>query len=158
MYTLESFGATDRLFSYGEFEGTGCRVQHFILAEINWVTTDSDKAYKFIWFHCMRDVADKIRLGKVVGLQDLFLPCTGKGCLQMSVSPTTNTSLPMEPRQFIDAISAPCAVIICCWLSSPEVWISPASDTEQRQLGWEQCHLTLSRQVGEVPVRSSSCR
>lgn len=108
-------------------------------------------AHKFIWFHCMRDAADKIWLGKVVGLQDLLLPCTGKACLLMSVSSTTNTALPMEPRQFIDAIPAPCAVIICCWVSSPEAQISPASDTEQGQLGWEQCHLTLSRQVGQVP-------
>lgn len=108
-------------------------------------------SHKFIWFHCMREVADKTWLGKVAGLQDLFVPCTGKGCLLMSVSPSTNTSLPMVTRQFIDTTPAPCVVIICCWLSSPEAQIPPTLDTEQRQLGWEQCHLTLSRQVEEVP-------
>lgn len=86
-----------------------------------------------------------------MGLQDLFLPCTGKGCLLMSVSPATNTPLPTMARQFIDAIPAPHVVITGCWLSTPKAQIPPALDTEQGQLVWEQCHLTLSRQGEEEP-------
>lgn len=72
------------------------------------------------------------------GLQDLFLPCAGKGCLLMFMSPSTNTLFTMVARQLIDAIPAHCVLIICSQLSPTEAQIHFRKPTPTNFRHWTE--------------------
>lgn len=149
MYTGVHWSPRQTLYLWGIW-ATGCRVQYFILGEIKWVTTDTDKT-RLSW--TLTNLCGFTAWEMLLTTEDWGKLQTPRSVspmhwnLLMSVSPTTNTSLPMVARQFIDAISA---VIVSCWLSSPEIpqlqtpnggsWVG--SKVTLRSAGrWKRCQV-----------------